>query len=149
MILIDANIFFYAAGDDEQHKGPSVEFLRAVAEDALDAAVDARILEEILQRYRRLEMPAAGRRVCALVQRIVPTVLPISIDTLGEANRILEAQPKVATRNALHAAVARLEKAEAFVSFDDEFDSIVGVRRQTPREALAQLRRRSFKTSAS
>ena len=75
MILIDANIFFYAAGDDEQHKGPSVEFLRAVAEDALDAAVDARILEEILQRYRRLEMPAEGRRICTLVQRSVPTVL--------------------------------------------------------------------------
>jgi predicted nucleic acid-binding protein len=52
VILIDANIFMYAAGAEHPHKEPSRMFLEQVARGEVDAALDAEVLQEILHRYR-------------------------------------------------------------------------------------------------
>ena len=41
MILVDANVFMYAAGTAHPHKQPSTAFLRRVAQGELDAVVVA------------------------------------------------------------------------------------------------------------
>jgi predicted nucleic acid-binding protein len=53
LILIDANIFMYAAGAGHHHKMPSADFLGRVALGEIDAAVDAEVLQEILHHIGR------------------------------------------------------------------------------------------------
>jgi predicted nucleic acid-binding protein len=52
MILVDANVFMYAAGAEHPHKAPSRIFLEKVAGGEIEAALDAEVLQEILHRYR-------------------------------------------------------------------------------------------------
>lgn len=54
MILIDSNIFMYAAGTPHPNKEPSATFLDQVAIGEVDAVIDAEVLQEILHRYRAI-----------------------------------------------------------------------------------------------
>ena len=44
----------YAAGAEHPNKAPSVAFLASVAEERVEAIIDAELLQEILHRYRAL-----------------------------------------------------------------------------------------------
>jgi predicted nucleic acid-binding protein len=65
LILIDGNIFMYAAGAEHPHKAPCVALLRRVALGETEAAVDAEVLQEILHRYRAIRRWEEGREVYA------------------------------------------------------------------------------------
>lgn len=132
MILVDANVFMYAAGKPHPHKAPSVAFLERVARRQIDAATDAEVLQEILHRYRALRRWSEGRSVYDLARTIVPAVLPITGEVVDEARRLLDQNQSVSARDALHAAVFRESRARAFCSFDSDFDRIPGMRRIEP-----------------
>lgn len=133
MILIDANVFMYAAGAEHAHKAPSREILKKVAQGAIDAAIDAEVLQEILHRYRSIGRWADGRAVYSLARRIVPLVLPITAETLDEARDLMDLYPGLSARDALHAAVVRHSGAQAICSYDRDFDRIEDLRRIEPR----------------
>ena len=132
MILIDANIFMYAAGTEHPHKQPSLAFLRRVARDEVEVLIDAEVLQEILHRYRAIGRWAEGGGVFDLARRVVPTVAPITADVVGLAREILDAHDGATARDALHAAVCRQTGAEAICSYDRDFDDISGIRRIEP-----------------
>lgn len=132
MILLDANLFMYAAGADHPCKAPSGRFLRRVAEGEVEGAVDAEVLQEILHRYRALRRWESGRQVFDLARTAVPLVLPITAAVVDEARRILDRHPELMARDALHAAVARRDTGGAICSFDRDFDGIDGIRRTEP-----------------
>lgn len=134
MILVDANIFMYAAGAEHPYKQPSLAFLRRVVGGEVEAVVDAEVLQEILHRYRAIGRWAEGRHVFDLARRIVPTVAPISADIMDRAREILDAHEGTTARDALHAAVCQHTGAEAICSYDRDFDDIVGVKRIEPDE---------------
>jgi predicted nucleic acid-binding protein len=69
VILIDANIFMYAAGAEHPHKEPSRRFLEQVARGEVDAALDAEVLQEILHWYRAIKRWSEGRSVYDLARR--------------------------------------------------------------------------------
>ena len=85
MILVDANIFMYAAGAEHPHKAPSLAFLRQIADGRVEAAVDAEVLQEILHRYRPIRRWEEGRQVYALARRIVPMVVAITDQIVADA----------------------------------------------------------------
>lgn len=60
MLLVDSNVFMYAAGADHPSKGPALRFLERVANGDVGAGVDAEVLQEILHRYLRVG-DSAGR----------------------------------------------------------------------------------------
>jgi hypothetical protein len=132
MILIDANIFMYAAGAEHRSKAPSVAFLRQVAAGETDAAIDAEVLQEILHRYRALDRWVEGRRVYDLARRIVPVVIPITADLLDRARHLLDGHAGLTARDALHAAAVFDSNADGLVSYDDDFDVIPGLQRIEP-----------------
>ena len=66
MMLVDSNVIMYAAGAAHPNKAPSVAFLDRVARAEIDAAIDAGVLQEILQRYRAIQRWSEGRTVCDL-----------------------------------------------------------------------------------
>lgn len=132
MILVDANILMYAAGAPHPHKAPSARWLEAVARGAVDAAVNAETLQELLHRYRAIGRWSDGRRVYDLARTIFPAVVPISAAVLDEARRLLDRHPMLMARDGLHAAVVLVEGFEAICSYDRDFDLIPGVRRVEP-----------------
>ena len=132
MILIDANIFMYAAGAEHPYKQPSLAFLRRVARGEVEAMIDAEVLQEILHRYRAMGRWDEGGGVFDLARRVVPTVAPITADDVGLAREILEVHEGTTARDALHAAVCQKTGAEAICSYDRDFDDISGIKRIEP-----------------
>ncbi len=134
MILVDANILMYAAGADHPHKAPSLGFLEQVAAGELDAALDAEVLQEVLHRYRAIDRWQDGRAVYDSSRRLFHTVLPITVECLDEARRLLDRNPNLSARDALHGSVVRIFELEAICTYDRGFDDIDGVRRVQPDE---------------
>jgi len=132
VILVDANIFMYAAGADHPHKAPSASFLLRIARGELEAFVDAEALQEILHRYRAMGRWADGRRVYESARRIVPLTLPIDIELVDAARDLLDSYGGLTARDAIHAAVALQSGAEAICSYDRDFDCVAGLRRIEP-----------------
>ena len=132
MILVDSNVFMYAAGTEHPSQAPSVRFLDAAARGHIDAVVDAEVLQEILHRYRAIGRWHEGRRVYDLSRTVVPVVLDVTAEVLDGARDLLDEVPGLSARDALHAAVARINDVEAICTFDRDFDRIPGIRRVEP-----------------
>ena len=141
MILIDANIFMYAAGSSHRYKEPSASFLASVARGEMDAAVDAEILQEILHRYRAIGRWDQGKRVFDLTRQLVPHVIPLSAEDLDLTRTLMDNYPQTTARDALHAAVYYGSGADGFCSYDKDFDIFASLRRIEPRKKKKRISR--------
>jgi predicted nucleic acid-binding protein len=63
VILLDTNLFMYAAGADHPNKAPAGRYLDRVASGEVETAIDAETLQEILHRYRAIRRWEDGRQV--------------------------------------------------------------------------------------
>jgi len=134
VILVDSNIFMYAAGTEHPSKEPSRMFLERVAEGEIEAAMDAEVLQEILHRYRAIRRWPEGGRVYDLARQIVPLVIPVTAEVLETARALLDRYPDLGARDALHAAVARNHGVRTLCSYDTDFDQIEDLERIEPPE---------------
>lgn len=134
MILLDTNVFMYAAGTDHPAKAPSAHLLERIASGEGDeAAVDPETLQEILHRYRAIGRWADGRKIYDLTRAIVPIVLPVTATILDRARALLDLHTTLMARDALHAAVALEHTGGRLYSFDTDFDIVEGLHRIEPR----------------
>jgi predicted nucleic acid-binding protein len=132
MLLVDANIFMYAAGAEHPHKAPSIRLLREIASGSLEGVIDAEILQEILHRYRAIRRWDQGKQVFDLARRIVPFVLPVTAEILDQTREIMDNYPELSARDALHTAAAWTHGIRRIASFDGDFDDIGGIERLVP-----------------
>jgi len=137
VILLDANVLMYAAGRPHPHKQPSAMLLERIARDELDAGLDAEVLQEVLHRYRAAGRWPEGRTVFDLAREVVPTVIPITLKVLDLARVLLDRHTGILARDALHAAAALDCGAEAFCSYDTDFDAIDSLVRVEPEALLS------------
>lgn len=134
MILVDTNVIMYAAGAPQPHKVPSVALLEQVATGAIEAVIDAEVLQEILHRYRAIDRWEEGKKVYDLTRRLFPQVVPVTADILDRARQLLDTDAQIMARDALHAAVVMQGGFEAVCSYDQDFDRIEGLVRREPGE---------------
>lgn len=132
MILVDTNVFMYAAGTPHRCKMPAVKFLHDVARLEYACCVNAEVLQEILHRYRAIDRWNDGRDVYELARKIVTTVEPVTAEIIDKTFELMDIYPKLMARDCLHAAHCVIEKLEAICSFDADFDLIEGIRRIEP-----------------
>ena len=132
MILVDANVFMYAAGAAHRFKAPSRDLLDRIARNRVNAGVDAEVLQEILHRYRALNRWDDGKKVYDLMRVVVPVVVPISAEMVDQAKTLLDQMPGLMARDALHAAACIQSGADALCSYDKDFDRIPGLKRIEP-----------------
>lgn len=132
MILVDTNIIMYAAGVPHPNKAPSVALLEQVASGAVEATIDAEVLQEILHRYRVIDRWVEGKQVYDLTRQLFPVVVPVTADVLDRARRLLDMAPGIMARDALHAAVVMQEQLDGICSYDRDFDRIQGLIRHEP-----------------
>jgi uncharacterized protein len=138
VILVDSNVFMYAAGVEHPHKAPSLAVVEGIAAGEVEAAVDADVLQEILHRYRAIGRWDDGQRVYDLVRKIVPEVIPITADDTDAARELMEAHGGLSARDALHAAVCLTRGEGLMCSYDRDFDGIGGLTRIEPGDAGRQ-----------
>jgi predicted nucleic acid-binding protein len=136
VILVDTNVFMYAAGRPHPHRKASTALLEAIARGSIEAAVDAEVLQEILHRYRAIGRWNDGRRVYDLVRPIVPDVVDIGASTVDAARALMDRHPGLLARDAVHAAATQELAADALCSWDTDFDAIPEIRRLTPAQVL-------------
>jgi predicted nucleic acid-binding protein len=135
VILVDTNIFMYAGGAAHRRKDPCVRLLERIASGRLEAAIDAEVLQEILHRYRAIGRWETGRVVFDMARVVMPTVIPITLDHLLRCRRLLDENPRLDARDALHVGVYEQVRAEALCSYDEDFDAVPSIVRRTA-EAL-------------
>ncbi len=132
MILVDSNIFMYAAGAPHPNKRPSVVWLERATRGEVDVVIDTEVLQEILHRYRAIRRWDEGRAVYDNVRRLVPLAIPIGVEIMDRARALLDRYDHLMARDALHAAVVQEHGLKAICSFDTDFDAVKGVKRIEP-----------------
>jgi uncharacterized protein len=131
VILIDANVFMYAAGRESPQQQPCRRFLeRAVSGEGPDACTDCEVLQEILHRYRALGEQEVAFRVFDAVTHLGLPILDVTERALLEARRILEDYPHLSTRDGIHLGVMRENAIEEVLSYDRGFSQVAWVRRR-------------------
>ena len=130
MILIDANIFMYAAGRESAQRAPCQRFLdRIVAGRGPAACTDAEVLQEILHRYRSLQIPEVGFQLFDAVTHLGIPILAVTDRAMAEARRLLAAHPKLSTRDGVHLGVMWEHGIEEVLSYDGDFSQVPWVKR--------------------
>ncbi|MGH7541927.1 MAG: type II toxin-antitoxin system VapC family toxin [Gemmatimonadota bacterium] len=132
MRLVDSNILMYAAGARHRNKEPSLRFLERVARGDAEAAVDAKVLQEVLRHYRAIGRWHDGWTVYDRARTIFPVVIPVTADILDAARGLMDRYGDLSTRDALHAGVVIVHGFEGIVSFDRDFDQVEELRRFEP-----------------
>lgn len=130
MILIDANIFMYAAGRESPQRLPCQRFLeKTIAGEGPAACTDAEVLQEILHRYRALKVSEIGFRLFDSVAQLGIPILSVTDRSLREARRLLEDHPSLSTRDGIHLGVMREHGIEEVLSYDRGLSQVSWVKR--------------------
>jgi predicted nucleic acid-binding protein len=79
IVFLDANVAMYAAGGEHPYRLPCQKVMAAIAGDALRAAIDTEIVQEILHRYGALQRYAEAVTVASDLLAVVELVYPVTI----------------------------------------------------------------------
>ena len=130
MILIDTNIFMYAAGKESPQRLPCQRFLdRIVNGEGPAACTDTEVLQEILHRYRNLKVPEVGFQIFDAVTHLGIPILSVTDRAMAETRRLLEDYPILSTRDGVHLGVMREHGIEEVLSYDGGFSEVPWVKR--------------------
>jgi len=130
VILIDANIFMYAAGRESPQRLPCQRFLeRAIAQGGGATCTDAEVLQEILHRYRSLKVPGIAFQLFDAVVHLGIPILAVTDRSLTEARTLLERYPSLSTRDGIHLGVMREHGIEDVLSYDRGLSEVPWVKR--------------------
>ena len=134
MILVDANVFIYAAGRESPRRKPCQRWLRRHVgrAGAKDACTNAEVLQEILHRYRAIARPDLGLRIFDDVVALGLPILPVSEADLRHARELIGKFPVLSTRDAVHLGVMRTHELTRVVSYDRGLDQVPWVERLEP-----------------
>ena len=133
-VFLDSNVFIYAAGKPHHQKKPCVEILEDVESGAVEAVVNTEILQELLFRYHRIDLPDRGVELCRQILEYPLTVLPVDEDDVRRAIDLFETsyEQGIRARDAIHAATMQNHGIGLIVSADKHFDDIAGIQRIDP-----------------
>ena len=130
MILIDANIFMYAAGRESPQRLPCQRFLeRVVSPGGPEACTDTEVLQEILHRYRSLKVPEVGFQLFDAITHLGIPILAVTERAMVEARRLLAEFPRLSTRDCVHTGVMWEHGIEQILSYDRGFSEISWLKR--------------------
>ena len=136
MTLVDTNVLMYAAGRPHPHKSSCEAFLRQVANGSVAAAVDVKVLQEILHDYRAVNRWEDGKKAYDLTRRIMRNVVSITVDIVDDARLLMDLHQHLTARDALHLSACVTIGADSICSFDQHFDRISGIVRREPADFL-------------
>ena len=104
MILIDANVPMYLVGAEHPSKHRARELVERAIVDGERLVTDAEVLHEILHRYVAINRRDAIEPAMIALLGFTDEVLPIELDDVRRAGRLLQAG-SLSARDALHIAI--------------------------------------------
>ncbi len=129
MILIDSNIPMYLVGAAHQNKDRAQRLLDTAISRGERLVTDVEALQEILHRYVAIERRDAIQPAFDAVLGVVDEVLPVELDDVERAKRILLGGYALSARDALHLGVMEGQGFGRIMSFDTGFDGYPGIER--------------------
>lgn len=131
-VLLDTNVFLYAAGRAHPEKEGCAEILRRVADGRIEATVNAEVIQEILYVLGRRGRLGDALTLAHHVAALFPDLLPVTRDDMLTAFTLLRRYPRLPVRDAIHAATVVRNGLSAVISVDTDFDQVREVRRVPP-----------------
>ena len=127
MRLLDTNIFLYAGGRPHPYKDPCVRLLQEAAASIGEYAIDTELLQEVLYVYGLRGERARGLIAFDELIAAFPDPIPIGRAEVVDARRLLEGQPALSPRDAIHAAVVNTQAMEGIITTDRAFQKVPGL----------------------
>lgn len=119
----------YLVGAEHRHKGDAQRLLDDAITRSERLVTDAEVLQEILHRYTAIDRTDAVQPAFDLVLGVVDDVLPVGLDTVQEAKRVVLGAYGLSARDALHVAVMKGAGITRIMSFDADYDRYPGLQR--------------------
>ena len=130
--FIDTNIFLYSIGRDHPLKSASVTAIRRIRDGQITAVINTEIFQEILYHFQSIKQLPIGVRLAKDAVSLSSRILPVEEIDLLLAIDLLEAYPKIQTRDAVHAATMIHNGITEIISTDPHFNLIPEIRRIDP-----------------
>lgn len=129
MTFVDANVPMYLVGAPHPNKERARRLLGELIDDGQRLVTDAEVLQEILHRFTAIDRRDAIGPAWQVIEAVVDEVLPIYPGDVDRARLLVESDPRVGARDALHVAVMRAHGIDRVFSFDRHFDAVAGLAR--------------------
>lgn len=134
MILIDANVFMYAAGRESPYRASCRRFILSLTEarPREAACTDAEVLQEILHRYRSIRKSQTGYEMVDRITQLGIPIHPVTEADVVKARHYMERHPKLSARDAVHLGVMDSQGIGRILTYDRGFDQAPGFERVEP-----------------
>ncbi|MGQ0623963.1 MAG: type II toxin-antitoxin system VapC family toxin [Sporichthyaceae bacterium] len=129
MIFLDSNVPMYLVGPDGPHKARVRQVLARLAQSDARLVTDAEVYQEILHRYHGTIRRRSVQAAFDVVDSLADEVFAVERSHVVAAKTIAESYPHLSARDAVHVAVMRAAGVSRVLSFDRDFDAVVGIER--------------------
>jgi hypothetical protein len=135
-IFLDVNVFMYAAGKPHTYKNPCLHILKDVETQALLAAVNTEIFQELLYRYSHIGVAEKGIQLCNDILNYPLVILPVTKADIHLAMDLFNQYKNtgVKPRDAIHAATLKNNGITQLISADKDFDNFDFLTRIDPKD---------------
>jgi predicted nucleic acid-binding protein len=130
VLYLDANVFIFAALNNEELGGKAVALLKKIQRGDEQAITSALTFDEVFWEVKKnrgiekaLEIAEATLNFPNL------EIIPANKEIASAALQLIR-EYKLAPRDAIHAATALMEKANCIVSTDVDFDNVKELKRK-------------------
>ncbi len=130
--FVDTNIFIYSIGEEHPLKPACTKVIQSIREGRVKAILNTEIVQEIIYRFHSIKKLSLGISLARDVMSVCSQILPIHEKDLSLALELLEAYPRIATRDAFHAATMINYGIKEIISVDRHFDLIPKINRIDP-----------------
>jgi len=128
VIVLDTTVLVYAVGDDHELREPARNLVEAVEDGRIQATTTVEAIQEFVHvRARRRDRPDAAALGRAYLTLLSPLLHP-SEEDLVAGLRLFEREDSLGAFDAVLAASAIADGAEALVSADRSFAGVRGLR---------------------
>jgi predicted nucleic acid-binding protein len=105
-----------------------------VREGSEQATTDVEVLQEILHYYQRRRLVALGVDVVNHALTLFPEPITVGVSEVTAVGDLMQRNPSLEARDAIHAAVILQHGLEGIISADRGFDAIPEINRFDPRD---------------
>ncbi len=129
MIFVDANVPMYLVGQAHPNKLDAQLTLDRLAAERQRLVTSGEVFQELLHRYVSAERYDKVESSFELLRAIVDDVFAVEQDDVLLAKDLVYAHPKLAVRDAVHAAAMRRREITEILTFDSGFDELADIER--------------------
>ena len=132
-VLLDTNVFMYAAGEDHPLREPCVRIVEMVTARPDRFLADAEVFQEIIHRYRSVRRWPLGREVFHdFAEAMHGRIEPVYAEDVIHAAALADDYTDISSRDLVHAAVALRLGVSHIISTDTDFDRLPVITRLAP-----------------